>query len=120
MNPTLAKAGPSRVYAKNFKTPTMVSTPKAASGFTPLRPNVDSPGLESETPVKAVVKPFRSGDLDKYKAKVPEPPRPEASRLILGEKANPERASWGGAIHNPNAPNAIVMQRPPDAWAHKK
>jgi hypothetical protein len=120
MSPNLAKAGPSRVYAKNFKTPTMVSTPKATSGFAPLRTTVDSPDPHTETPVKAVVKPFRSGDLDKYKAKVVEPPRADLEKIHVGVKSNPDRAAWRGAVHDPNAKDAVVMPRPPEIWAEKR
>jgi hypothetical protein len=118
MSPNLAKAVPSRVYAKNFKTPSMVSTPKVTAGFTPLRTSMDSTMPDQETPVKAIVKPFRSGDLDRYKLKV-EPPKVEGERIILGEQANSSRASWGGAVHDPTQEGAVVMKRPPEKWAEK-
>ena len=48
-------------------------------------------------------------------------PKTKAQKIVIGEKSNKQRTTeWNGALHDPNAEGAIVMQRPPQAWADKK
>ena len=48
-------------------------------------------------------------------------PKKKAQKIVIGEKSNKQRTTeWNGALHDPNAEGAVVMQRPPQAWADKK
>ena len=39
-------------------------------------------------------------------------PKQTPDRIFQGEKSNKDRLMWGGALHDPKAEGAIVMQRP--------
>lgn len=96
-----------------FKTPTQVSKPRP-SGFTPARDENEGQVLQSAAP-GTVLAPFRKIDPgvfygnSKTKAK--------GERIVIGEKSAADRKKWGGAAHDPQAENAVVMKRPPDRWA---
>jgi DNA repair and recombination protein RAD54B len=108
-------AGGSRGFAKSFKTPTMVSTRRPASGYIPAR-NEDGEAVSgSSAPHNAVLKTLPSGNVGMYTST--SATKPGAQKIVIGEKSNSERANWGGAIFDPHAEGAVVMNRPPDKWA---
>jgi DNA repair and recombination protein RAD54B len=97
----------------------MVSKPKDTSGYMAIRA-VEEDRAEPVTPLKAVVGPRRSGDLASYANKpILTAPKATGEKIVIGERANPDRANWGGAVFDPNAEGAVVMPRPPDDWAKK-
>lgn len=123
MSTNTARPGASRGFAKNFKTPTVVGKPKDVSAYN--REVVDADGDVSDGPVTplAVVKPLRTGDMPilhlAYKNPVTTP-NTDPAKILIGGKANKDRCSWGGAVHDPNAEGAVVMPRPPEEWARKQ
>lgn len=123
MSPNTARPGGSRGFAKSFKTPTAVAKPKDV--IARVRDTVDVDMDESPGPATplAVVKPLRTGDMAISRFAYKNPvltTNPDASKIILGEKANKDRSSWGGAVHDPHAEGAVVMPRPPEEWARKQ
>lgn len=118
MSPANARAGPSRVYAKAFKTPTQVSKPRPSAGYIHARGEDGEPVAGPSAPPGAVVGQLKSGDLGMYRMGAM--PKPGGEKIVIGEKSNKDRNSWGGAIFDPNAEGAVVMQRPPDKWANLK
>lgn len=40
------------------------------------------------------------------------PSKPKGDKIVLGEKSSKKRMEWSGALHDPNAEGAVVMQRP--------
>ena len=46
--------------------------------------------------------------------------KPTAERIVIGEKSNKQRLEWGGALHNPKAEGAVVMQRPDEQEAKRR
>lgn len=118
MSPANARAGPSRLYAKAFKTPTQVSKPQPSSGYVPARGDNGEPAVGPSAPPNAVVGTLKSGDLGMYRMGAS--PKPAGEKIVIGEKSSKERNSWGGALFDPNAEGAVVMQRPPDKWANLK
>lgn len=47
-------------------------------------------------------------------------PTKPGKKILIGEKNSAERAAWGGALHDPNAPGALVMPRPPPDEAKRR
>lgn len=48
-------------------------------------------------------------------------PKKKSQRIVIGEKSNKQRTTeWDGAIHDPKAEGAVVMQRPPQEAADRK
>jgi len=123
MSQNTARPGPSRGFAKGFKTPTVVAKPRDVSAYQREVVDVDmdvSPG--PATPL-AVVKPLRTGDMAISRFAYQNPvvtQNPDPGKIHIGEKPNKDRGSWGGAVHDPRADGAVVMPRPPEEWARKQ
>jgi hypothetical protein len=47
-------------------------------------------------------------------------PKKEGRKIVIGEKDSKLREAWGGALHDPKGPNALVMPRPPRNAAKDK
>lgn len=43
-----------------------------------------------------------------------------AKKIVIGERSSKQREMWGGALHDPNAEGAVVMERPPTAEGTKR
>lgn len=41
-------------------------------------------------------------------------------KIVIGEKNSKDREAWGGALHDPKAPDALVMKRPPEKEAQRR
>jgi DNA repair and recombination protein RAD54B len=46
--------------------------------------------------------------------------KPKADRIVIGEKSRKKRLEWGGALHDPKAEGAVIMERPDEAQARKR
>jgi DNA repair and recombination protein RAD54B len=46
--------------------------------------------------------------------------KPKVDRIVIGEKSRKKRLEWGGALHDPRAEGAVLMERPDDAQAKKR
>lgn len=93
----------------------MVSTPRPASGYIPARDEDGEAVLGPSAPKNGVLKTLPSGDIGMYTTT--SATKPGAQKIVIGEKSNSERANWGGAIFDPHAEGAVVMERPPEKWA---
>ncbi|ORX34242.1 SNF2 family N-terminal domain-domain-containing protein [Kockovaella imperatae] len=106
-----------------FKPPTQRQEPRQtfsgniiASGYTrSLVPgnssnDPDAPlaGPSGVNKMKSLVANVRAG-ISESKFYAPK----KAEKIVIGEKSNRQRTKeWGGALHDPNAEDAVVMQRP--------
>lgn len=112
-NTPVAPAG-SLAQRQRFKPPVMVGRTVIA---TPLS-HISAPARPA-TPVTPV-----AGPSNPYKA-IPSStfygtPKPAAKKIVIGEKSSKEREAWGGALHDPHAAGALVMQRPTDNEAKRR
>ncbi|KLT45271.1 hypothetical protein CC85DRAFT_325788 [Cutaneotrichosporon oleaginosum] len=46
-------------------------------------------------------------------------PAKPARKIFIGDKLDRERKAWGGALHDPKAPGALVLSRPPESEAKR-
>jgi DNA repair and recombination protein RAD54B len=107
-------------YAKPFKPPTQTGTPKPVGGYIPARivPTPSDADSDDERPqagpsrsvVAAVASPagYKAISASNFYGA----PKPKADKIVLGEKSRKRRMEYGGALHDPKAEGAIVMQRP--------
>lgn len=98
------------IVGKPLLTPARVPSPASASTTTLVSdPNADAEASSSSTGVAAV------GAASFY-AK----PKPPAKKIVVGEKSRREREAWGGALHDPFAPDAVVLPRPSETEAKRR
>ncbi|WVR05791.1 hypothetical protein IAU60_002816 [Kwoniella sp. DSM 27419] len=113
-------------FTKPFKAPTPTHKAKAVAGYIPARAARSAPvetpvagpsriplSHRTTTPPPLLFKPKPIPAAQFYGA----PTKTTANRIIIGEKNSKERQQWGGALHDPAAAGAVVMERPPDKWA---
>lgn len=96
----------------------MVSTARPPSGYIPARNEDGEAVLGPSAPKNAVITPLKSGSFGMHTTT--SDTRLGAQKIVIGEKSNSERAKWGGAIFDPHAEGAVVMERPPAKWAIDK
>ncbi|WWD18049.1 hypothetical protein CI109_102496 [Kwoniella shandongensis] len=108
-------------FAKPFRPPTQTHEPRRLGGYIPARSVDDEDDGNalagpSRLPSNPINKPFTPVVPQKAVAAASfyskPSPKPKVERIVLGEKSNKERLQWGGALHNPHAPGAVVMKRP--------
>ncbi|BEJ00714.1 hypothetical protein CcaverHIS631_0505710 [Cutaneotrichosporon cavernicola] len=46
-------------------------------------------------------------------------PANPAKKIFIGDRNNKQREAWGGALHDPRAPGALVLPRPPESEAKR-
>ncbi|GMK55553.1 hypothetical protein CspeluHIS016_0206090 [Cutaneotrichosporon spelunceum] len=90
--------------------------------FTPVRPTT---GLSRTTRTPSSVPP-----LSHFAAAADRPtpqsaqsfygqPAKPARKIFIGDRNSKEREAWGGALHDPKAPGALVLPRPPESEAKR-
>ncbi|KAL7423759.1 helicase [Cryptotrichosporon argae] len=104
----------------SFKAPLQAQRPKFGAPFLPPRAAVPIASLhapESDRPqpvAESSAAPERRAiDISQFYAK------PQARKINIGEKSSKDRHKWGGALHDPFAPDAVVLQRPDDEEAKR-
>lgn len=107
-------------YAKPFKPPTQTSTPRPVGGYIPARVAPTPADAESDddapragpsrlgVPVTASSVGYKAISATNFYGA----PKPKVDKIVIGEKSRKRRMEWGGALHDPNAKGAVVMQRP--------
>ncbi|EIW72633.1 hypothetical protein TREMEDRAFT_36825 [Tremella mesenterica DSM 1558] len=103
----------------HFKAPLQFKVPRPKTEYLPARTNsgIDSPlavagPSRSHTAVPSTTVPVgKTVSAASFYAS-----KPKVEKIVIGEKSNKERLAWGGALHDPGAPGAVVMPRPPDLW----
>ncbi|KAK8865771.1 hypothetical protein IAR55_000918 [Kwoniella newhampshirensis] len=108
-------------FAKPFKAPTQTHDPRRLAGYipakkleteedeTPLAGSSRQSSIPFNKPFIPVVAPRAVAAASFYSKPSA---KPKGEKIVLGEKSNKERLQWGGALHNPYAPDAVVMKRP--------
>lgn len=95
-------------------------------------PPTSSPAVGPSTPHSATPKAVDRGSSHSKPAAAPKPVAP-SSRPRATAKTSPKKKlhvgsatsgkdieAWGGALHDPNAPGAVVMERPPAEEAEQR
>ena len=107
-------------YAKPFKPPTQTGTPRPVGGYIPARivptpadADLDDKRLQagpsrSVAPVLASPAGYKAISASNFYGA----PKPNGEKIVIGEKSKKRRMENGGALHNPKAEGAVVMQRP--------
>jgi DNA repair and recombination protein RAD54B len=126
-NPT-SRSGPA---PKPFKAPTANgrgTTPLATRitplnaplhrPFTPVTPRVGPSSAGPSTPSAAFATAADNAPPQSAKSFYGQPAKP-AKKIFIGDKNNKEREAWGGALHDPKAPGALVLPRPSESEAKR-
>ena len=120
-------------FAKPFKAPQQVHPPRPsagyilAKGYTDTRRTNTEPDVDMDAPPTAgpsrVQSPFaipssigKAVRADSFYG----PPKPKGDKIVIEGKSKKKRMEWGGALHDPRAEGAVVMQRPPDKEAQRR
>ena len=100
-------------FVKRFKAPKVMKPPQVTGGYIPKTEilAIDDPPVAGPSKMLYGPAPSATGKTiaqsSFYAA-----PKQTPDRIFQGEKSNKDRLMWGGALHDPKAEGAIVMQRP--------
>lgn len=75
---------------------------------------------EPAGPSRVVVPPVKTYQPVPAQSFYAAPPKKIASKVVIGGGSAKDRDQWGGAVFDPKAEGALVMQRPPEAEAKKR
>jgi len=113
-------------YAKPFRAPTITHPARKAAGYIPptsATKSVAAPNQDNDPiPIVGSSRSTPSGNSKGYRTVQANSfygAKQSGEKIVIGEKSNRLRKEWGGALHDPKAEDAVVMQRPPQAFLDK-
>lgn len=92
--------------------------PKLSDENAMVVPDLESPRVPNSIINANLNKPYKPVASTSFYAAPP--PKKIASKIVIGEKSAKDREAWGGAVFNPEAKDAVVMQRPSKEEAKKR